>query len=430
VRRIAISYKPLSEIRIWEENPKAHDLERLVASFRRYGFVSPLIVNDRTGVLLAGHGRYLALRERKETGEPPPEGIRVEDGEWLVPVVTGVSLEELEGTSYVIDDNLSTMAGGDLTFLELSRAFDERRLAEVLEGLSALSAMPVFVEEEDYEALQGVILQLENQLREEDFDVGAALEARPTPRIRRGEVWQPGGHQLMCGDSTNPDDVARLMNGELARLVATDPPYGVSLGLHRPGARHPRGTRHGPIQNDDLTGEELSSFLGAAFSIAARHTREDASWYVWCASSTRPIFLEALAAAGVAVHQEIVWVKESFQLGHADYHWQHETCLYGWGDRHNFYGGRSQSTVWQVPRDRGGQHPTIKPVELFARPMHNNLQPGELALDMFLGSGTAIIAAERQGRRCYGMEIDPVYCEVAIQRWERYSGKKAVQTDG
>lgn len=426
--KIALSYKPLSEIRVWDKNPKLHDLEGLMASFRRYGFVNPLIVNEATGILLVGHGRYLALERMKGEGEPPPQRITVEDGEWLIPVVTDVWLGELEAMSYAVDDNLSTMAGGDLTFLELSRAFNEQRLAEVLEGLATRSEMPVFAKEEEYQALLEALLEAQSEPIQEDFDIEEALEAYLEPRIGRGEVWQLGRHRLMCGDSTNPDDVAALMAGELAKLVVTDPPYGVGLGLHRGGGSRSR-TRHRPIENDDLTGQALLAFLSAAFSVVAQHTAEDASWYVWHASSTRPIFLQALQVAGVDAHQEIVWVKESFQLGYADYHWQHESCLYGWRERHRFYGGRNQSTVWQVVREREGQHPATKPVELFARPMGNNLKPGELALDMFLGSGTAIIAAEKLLRRCYGMEIDPVYCEVAIQRWERYSGKKAEQAD-
>ncbi|MGB3904761.1 MAG: DNA methyltransferase, partial [Anaerolineae bacterium] len=151
---------------------------------------------------------------------------------------------------------------------------------------------------------------------------------------------------------------------------------------------------------------------------------------VWHASSTRQAFVEALNSAGVEVHQEIVWVKESFQLGRADYHWQHETCLYGWRRKHKFYGGRSQSTVWEVHRDGIGAHPTMKPVEVYARPMRNHLRSGEVALDMFLGSGTALIAAEKVGCRCFGMEIDPYFCDVIVVRWESFTGEKALLERG
>ena len=397
VAAIASTYMPLSQIRLWRENPKAHDIGRLILSFKRYGFVSPLIVNDATGVLLAGHGRYLALQAMKERAEAPPERVRVEGDEWLVPVVTGVSLEELEAISYAIDDNLSTMAGGDLTFPEVSRAFNDEKLAQILGELVEDSALPVFGKQEEYEALLEAMLEVDGEGIEDHFDVEGALEAELEPRVRRGEVWQLGRHRLICGDSTDPRDVARLMDGELARLVVTDPPYGVALDPSRWGRGHGRGRWRRPIENDDLEGKELLAFLTSAFSIAACHTTEDASWYVWHASTTRPMFLQALAAAGVRVHQELVWVKESFQLGYADYHWQHECCLYGWRKRHHFYGERNQSTVWQVRRERGGMHPAGKPVELFARAMRNNLRRGELALDMFLGSGTAIIAAEELG---------------------------------
>jgi len=237
-------------------------------------------------------------------------------------------------------------------------------------------------------------------------------------------------HRVMCGDATDPAAVGALMAGEKAGLLASDPPYNVAYDGNRhrrtasPG-RNGGGVIYDPIENDDLSSEEFERFLTAAFCAAATHTEEAAAWYIWHASRTRAQFLSALAAAGVTVHQEIVWVKESFQFSRADYHWQHEPCLYGWRERHTFLGERNQSTVWQIARQSDHQHPTTKPVDLWGIPMRNHLEPGGLCLDLFLGSGTALIAAEQLGYRGFGMEISPAYCDVAVLRWQILTGKEA-----
>ncbi len=187
---------------------------------------------------------------------------------------------------------------------------------------------------------------------------------------------------------------------------------------------------HRAIENDDLDASQLQAFLTDAFSAALPHVADDAAWYVWHASITRPAFLAALSAVGVAVHQEIVWIKESFQFSRSDYHWRHEPCLYGWRERHEFLGERNQSTVWEVARQTDHEHPTTKPLELWERPMRNHLQPGEICLDLFAGSGTAVIAAERTGATAYAMELDPRYASVILERWEQYTQREAVRIRG
>jgi DNA modification methylase len=230
----------------------------------------------------------------------------------------------------------------------------------------------------------------------------------------------------MCGDSTDPAAVETLMAGEKAGLIATDPPYGVSYDGNAHRREHGGGRVYDPIANDDLDAPALEAFLTAAFRAASPHLQKDAAWYVWHASITRPAFLAALASVGVRVHQEIVWTKESFQFSRSDYHWQHEPCLYGWRERHTFQGERNQSTVWDIARQSEHQHPTTKPTELWRIPIRNHLAPGEIGLDLFLGSGPALIAAQQLGCRAFGMELSPAYVDVSVLRWQALTGKQAI----
>ncbi len=244
---------------------------------------------------------------------------------------------------------------------------------------------------------------------------GKRFEAVPMPQ-----------HRIMCGDSTDPAAVAALMAGQQARLLASDPPYGVRYDGNAHRREHSGGRVYDPIANDDLDGPALEAFLTAAFRAALPHLSDDAAWYVWHASSTRPHFLAALASVGVEVHQEIVWVKEGFQFSRSDYHWQHEPCLYGWREGHVFLGERNQSTVWPIARQSEHRHPTSKPTELWRIPIRNHLPPGEIVLDLFLGSGTAIIAAEQLERRGFAMEIGAAYVDVSVLRWQALTGKEAI----
>ena len=232
-------------------------------------------------------------------------------------------------------------------------------------------------------------------------------------------------HRVLCADSTDPSTVERLMAGEKAGLLATDPPYGVAYDGNAHRREHSGGRVYDPIANDDLEGPALESFLTAAFRAASPHLCDDGAWYVWHASITRPAFLAALSTIGVQVHQEIVWTKESFQFSRSDYHWQHEPCLYGWRERHTFRGTRNQSTVWQIARQSEHQHPTSKPTELWRIPIRNHLAPGGIMLDLFLGSGPAVIAAEQLGCRAFGMELSPAYVDVSVLRWQHLTGKEA-----
>ena len=229
-----------------------------------------------------------------------------------------------------------------------------------------------------------------------------------------------GPHRLLCGDSTDPDTVLRLMDGEVADLVVTDPPYGVSYVGRR--------TLRRPIANDSLTGERLRSLLIRA--IASWPLKPGGSFYV-CAP-TGPTLLEfriALDTAGLQLRQSLAWVKHHFVLSRSDYQNKHEAILYGWKDGapHRFFGGRRQTTVWEHAKPhKSPWHPTAKPVPLVSRAIENSSMPGEIVFDGFGGGGSVLIACQALGRRCRMVEIDQAYCDTTVGRWEATTGQSAI----
>lgn len=258
-------------------------------------------------------------------------------------------------------------------------------------------------------------------------------------RTKRGDLWLLGEHRVLCGDATKADDVARLMNGARAVLMNTDPPYGVAytdetrVAAERAHGRPQRMPKwEDGIENDERTGEDIQPFLEDVFRVAVvQALRPDAAWYLWHAQMTQAFFAAAAAAAALLLHRQIIWVKPSLLFGFGDYHWRHELCFYGWvqGNRPPFYGERNQTSVWELTHDTANGdrvHPTQKPVELFAIPIRNHVRSGEVVYEPFLGSGSQLIAAERFGARCYGLEIEPKYVDVIVQRWENFTGKTAV----
>ena len=231
-------------------------------------------------------------------------------------------------------------------------------------------------------------------------------------------------HLLACGDSTDPEVVARVMGGERAVLMATDPPYGVGYGDET--GSNATAQKFGTIANDENDGPKLQAFLERAFTAAVDHAlAPNAAWYLWHAQLTQGFFAAA-AAAQLLIHRQIIWVKPSLILGHGDYHWRHELAFYGWvqGNRPPFYGERNQTSVWEItnettPNER--EHPTQKAVELFLIPMRNHVHAGEIVYEPFAGSGTQIIAAAIHGARCRAVELDPRYVDVIRRRWTTWA---------
>jgi len=264
-----------------------------------------------------------------------------------------------------------------------------------------------------------------------DAQIDRAAELLKIWQVQRGDVWEipsktaKGCHRIMCGDSTDADDVALLMNGEKAHLFATDPPYGVDYVKTKAGIPDSGyaslAEDYDNIEADHFQDEELQAFLESAFTVWKAYL-DHAGWYLWHAHLTQGFFAAAAAAAAadVLLHRQIIWVKSGFNLTRSGmYHWAHEPCFFGWqrGLQPEWYGEKNQRSVWEIARHEGkGLHPTQKPPELWHAPILNHTLPSEICAEPFAGSGSQFIAAEQLGRLCYGMEISPEYCAVILQR--------------
>lgn len=267
-----------------------------------------------------------------------------------------------------------------------------------------------------------------------DEDDAGPLADAPTPN--RGELWCLGPHRLLCGDATDPADVERLMAGERAQVLLTDPPYGVDYvakarRMHRLGYGHSEAARALEIQPDDTMDAAAATWRGAFSLVLSHATSPTAAWYIWHASGRALVGLYTLLEElDVLHHQTLIWNKPGFVIGQSDYHAAYEPCFYGWrrGHRPPFIGPRNQKTVWTTSRDPGvAVHPTQKPVAVLEPPILNHTHPDEIVYDPFLGSGSTLIAAQKRGRRCYAIEIEPRYVDAAIRRWERYTGQMATR---
>lgn len=414
--RLQIEYVKLEDLQNAEYNARTiseKELADLERSVREFGMVDPILARRADGQVIGGHQR-LAVAERL--------------GLQRVPVIY---LDISEGKAKLLNIALNKISG----------EWDEEKLAALLRELDALPDLDLSLtgfDDEEIKACLAAVEALPFRAKEEDFDVEAAIEeARKKSRVKPGEVWALGRHRLMCGDATSATDVDKLLAGGTADLVVTDPPYNVDYRAEGSPSGRTRGRKSkrrraeplGSIENDRMAPEDYDAFLGAAFSNLARALPDGGAVYVFGGTGTFVHYDSAFKAAGLHLSSVIVWDKGSLVLTRKDYHSQYELIFYGWveGKPHAFYGGRSQTDIWAATRDhpRDYLHPTQKPVEIMERAIENSSRPGQTLLDPFVGSGTAIVAAERTGRRCLAMEIDPRFAEVSLRRWEAFSRKKA-----
>ena len=271
----------------------------------------------------------------------------------------------------------------------------------------------------------GVKLSIDEDVLSEDTSIEVVEDEVPTdaePRVQYGDVWMLGKHVLMCGDSTKAEDVARLMDGEQADLWLTDPPYNVDYEGKTQDALK--------IANDSMSDGDFLQFLKDAFTAAVAHIKDGGSYYVWHSDSEGLNFRLAIREAGLLLKQTLIWNKNSIVLGRQDYQWKHEPCLYGWkqGAGHRWYGDRKQTTVLDFDKPlKSTEHPTMKPLALFAYLCQQSSKAGDVVLDTFGGSGTTIMVCEQLNRKARVMEIDPHYCDIIIKRWEVATGGLAIK---
>jgi DNA modification methylase len=347
--------------------------------------------------------------------------------------ITKVQVVEADGNTIIAvrrkgltDDQKRHLAIADNRAAELAE-WDVDQLKADLEAGHDLSAFFVKKEIED-------LLRAPEDGKGGRTDPDDAPDVRTT-RIATGDFFELGDHRLLCGDCTKPEDVARVMGDAKAAVMNTDPPYGVdyvALKKGMPGFKFSNDVKDADIANDEKTdGAVLQAFLESAIRAAVPHLTDTCAFYLWHPMLTQGTFFAAAAAADVVIHRQIIWVKPGFVLTRSGmYHWKHELCFFGWRRGHTppWYGERNQTSVWMVGRDHdAGQHPTQKPVALFEPAIANHTRPGEVVYEPFAGSGSQVIAAEQFGRRCFAIELEPKYCQVTIDRWEKFTGRKAVK---
>jgi DNA modification methylase len=410
---------PIDSVRGYKGNPRRGDLEAITGSLQVNGQYRPIVVNRRSGEVLAGNHTWQAARALG----------------WPEIAATFVDVDDEQAKRIVLADNRTAELGG----------YDDQELADLLASLPELEGTAW----QDRE-LERLLARIEKG----GADAGADTEPGPRParpRTKAGHLYGLGAHRLLCGDSTRAVDVDRLLDGDQAEMVWTDPPYGVD---------YVGKTAEQLTMPNDQAGPQLYELLHGSLQLACERTRRGGAIYVAHGDGPNGLdFRRALGDAGWELHETLVWVKNVFSLGRLDYHAQHEAILYGWrpGAAHRFRADRTETTladdddlrelgrgellalVRQLQNDRATTvvredkphrndlHPTMKPVALVARHVANSSRPGEIVYEPFAGSGTTLLACENLGRRGRAIELDPGYCDVIVDRWERHTGEKAAR---
>lgn len=402
-QQMQVEHVAVDELRPDPANPRRisdAELEALTRSLKEWGFVQPVIARREDKTVVGGHQRLTAARKL---------GIKT------VPVI-------------FVDLSVEQARLLNLALNKISGSWDEELVARMLADLQPVADIDLtlsgFTEDELGRLLKSLDVR-EKRERTEAFDVDAALEAaRAATRAKRGELWALGDHRLLIGDATDAAAVQRLLGETRPAMCFTDPPYNVALGDH---GGQGRGQRRRRIANDAMPPEQWEAFCrGWAANLLAS---VDGAVYVCMSTKEWPLVSRVLADAGGHWSDTIIWEKDRFVLGRADYQRKYEPIWFGWreGAKHHWCGDRDQGDVWEVERPSESEaHPTMKPLALVERAINNSSRPGDVVLDLFLGSGSTLIAAERTGRVCYGIEIDPHYGSVVLARWESFSGEEAL----
>ena len=376
----------LKDLKPYENNPRKNDdaVKYVAESIKEFGFKVPIVI-DKNNVIVAGHTRYKAAKKLKMSE---------------VPCIIADDLTDEQIKAFRLADNkVAEKAEWDFDLLNAE-------LDDIIDLDMELFGFEDALQDDAEEAV------------EDEFEVELPAE----PKSKLGDIYQLGNNRLMCGDSTVLEDVEKLMGGgEQADMLLTDPPYNVNYeGKTKDKLK---------IKNDQMGNDNFRQFLTDAFSNADMVMKPGAVFYIWHADSEGYNFRGACFDAGWTVRQCLIWNKNSMVMGRQDYQWKHEPCLYGWkeGAGHLWASDRKQTTVINFDKPtRNDMHPTMKPIPLFDYQIKNNTKGGDVVLDLFGGSGTTIMACEQNGRRGYSMEYDPRYVDVIVDRWEKFTGAKAV----
>lgn len=381
----AAEYNPRKDLK-----PEDEEYQKIKRSILEFGYVAPIIVNaDMT--VIGGHQRLKVLKE--------------------------LGYKEVECN--IVDLDKTKEKALNIALNKITGEWDNSKLEELLAELKETDIdmdMTGFT----FDEVDNILKDIEGS-KEDDFDLDQALNEIEEPTTRPGDIWILGNNRLMCGDSTQKEQVMRLMDKQDADMLLTDPPYNVDYEGKTVDALK--------IENDNMTSTEFYNFLLDSFRNMFEVTKCGSSVYVFHADTEGLNFRNAFNAVGFKLAQCLVWVKNTFVMGRQDYQWRHEPILYGWkeGAGHYFINDRKQSTVLEFDKPtRNAEHPTMKPIDLLVYLIKNSSKENDLILDLFGGSGSTLIAAEQVKRRCYTMELDPKYCDVIVKRWELLTGEKAV----
>jgi DNA modification methylase len=395
---LAIVHVPIDDLKADPANPRRisdAELEALTRSIREFGLIDPIIARKEDRTVIGGHQRLLVARRL---------GLK------SVPVTF---LDITKEKAQLLNVALNRISG----------SFDQELLARLMAGLNTTPDLDLTLSGFDDKDIKQMLRSLESREkreRPESFDLDAALRsAYENPR----DLFRLGEHRVLCGDATSQEDVEKLLASTRCQMAFTDPPYNVSLGDH--GGKQ-QGQARRRIKNDSMEPEAWETFCrGWARSLV---TYVDGALYICMSTKEWPTVSRILAEAGGHWSTTLIWEKDRFVLGRSDYQRSYEPLWYGWreGAKRHFAGGRDQGDVWRIERPSDSPlHPTTKPLPLVERAIENSSQSGDVVLDLFLGSGSTLVAAERTGRVCVGMELDPHYCSMVLARWEAFTGNKA-----
>lgn len=409
----------IKKVKIEEINPAAYnprvdlkpgdqDYENLKKSIDTFGLVEPLVLNKRSGNLVGGHQR--------------------------LKILIAAGFKEVEVS--VVDLDPTQEKALNLALNKIQGDWDNEKLATLVEELTKIPDFDIGLTGFELPEISEILDRAE-EAREDEFDLEKELNNIGKAVTQKGDLIVLGRHLLLCGDSSNPEDVKRLIGDEKVNLIFADPPYNVNYyGGNRPvpNVRPKKSRDWDRIYNDNLSQAEYEEWLKRVLKNVTPSLAPGAPCYLWNGSAQFGPMYHMLTELEFHVSCVITWAKESFSIGYGDYNQQTEFCLYAWKENngaHHWYGPTNESTLWQIKRDHTASyyHPTQKPVALAYRAIKNSSKRGDVVLDMFLGSGTTLIAAEGLHRACFGIEIDPHYCDVIARRYISYIGKDKAPAD-